>query len=128
MIHSQIDANSRLERNTKVFLTKDITSPNTLLQSNGEYLLKQHEKRQHSTIDTTRSRYQNLSALKHQSRMTKVGNTAAKSTRNAGSKAAAATGKSQYFIFNDINNLAQCLDRNSKVVEPLFKSAVQPKF
>ena len=68
-----------------------------------------------------------MSALKHQSRIAKIGHTA-KSTRNADSKAAASIGKSQYFIFNDINNLAHDLNRNKRVVEPLFKSAVSPKF
>ena len=68
-----------------------------------------------------------MSVLKHQNRIAKVGHTAAKSTRNADTKAAASIGKSQ-FIFNDINNLAHDLNRNKRVVEPLFKSAVSPKF
>ena len=101
-------------------LAKGMVSPPSL-HLNGEFILKHQTRRQHLNLDAKKGRYQSSSAFRLRSNV-------AKSTRNADSKVSSTIGKNKCFIFNDVNNLAKSLNRNSKVVEPLFRSAVSPKF
>ena len=113
----RLDAKPFVDTENKTLLAKGMVSPPPL-HLNGEFILKHQTRRQH--MEVRKGRYQSSSAFRLRSNI-------AKSTRNADSKVSSTTGKSKYFIFNDVNNLAQSLNRNSKVVEPLFRSAISPK-